>query len=223
MPRPRNDIPLAYLAESFDLDPTTPSGLRWRFRAHMTPHWNAAFAGKPAGTAWGQGYLQICLTFDGRERKLKAHRVVFALSHGHWPEQEIDHKNGVEAGNDIDNLRSATNGQNAHNQKIYCTNTSGFPGVSWDKQKRRWLAGIMAGGRTIRFGRFNSREQAGAAYLAAKAILHPYAPLPRGMTPLYINPRVRLHAVKTIVKTARKHHDTAMQSAAWQYAFLTAC
>ena len=82
MPKPRNDIPVAFLRECLNLDPTVPSGLRWRSRADMPPQWNSRHSGKPAGTAVAKGYWKITLTFDGRVRTLNAHPVVFALAHG---------------------------------------------------------------------------------------------------------------------------------------------
>ena len=134
-----NDIPVAFLAECFTLDAETPSGLRWRERPleHFASSgawatWNARFAGTEAGTPDDKGYLMVRLTVAGRQRSLKAHRIVFALAHGRWPRPgyEIDHENSVEAGNGFDNLREATHGQNQHNQRLHRNNASGFPGVS---------------------------------------------------------------------------------------------
>ena len=206
MPKPRNDIPIAFLRECFDLDPETPSGLRWRFRATMPPQWNSRQAGKPAGTAAGKGYWHIKLTFGGQERHLHAHRVVFALTHRHWPEHEIDHVHGVKAGNGIENLRPATSMQNAHNQKMRCTNTSGYPGVWRHRRSRKWQTRITAGGRRINLGGFNTREKAGAAYLAAKAILHPFATAPRN----------RMWAALTIIRIARNRWNMTLEAAAWE-------
>jgi hypothetical protein len=54
MPKPSDrDIPLAVLRERFDLDPGVVTGLRKRFRAYMSPQWNAKCAGKPAGGSPG--------------------------------------------------------------------------------------------------------------------------------------------------------------------------
>jgi hypothetical protein len=217
MPTPNNDIPLAYLRTNFELDPDIASGVRRRFRADMSPQWNAQWAGKPAGTRDSKGYFRIQLTFAGRNRMLQAHRVIFALAHGRWPAEELDHALGVKAGNGIGNLREATHAQNNHNRTISPRNTSGYPGVSWLKQRRKWQAQITANCRRIHLGSgFNTREEAGAAYLAAKALLHPFAPIPRGSTtPPNLQPVDRLKMAFRIVKTARRYPD--MKLTAWDY------
>jgi hypothetical protein len=215
MPEPKNDIPLALFAECFDVDPGVGSGLRWRFRADMPTEWNTRWAEKPAGTWHIGGYWYVGLTFDGRKRTLKAHRIIYALTHGRWPAPgyEIDHQNGVEAGNGAKNLRPATHAENCQNQTISPRNTSGFPGVYAERGK--WTAQIEVGRQRIRLGAFNTREEAYAAYLAAKALLHPFAPIPRGMT-TNILPRDRWWAAQRILKAARRHRDTTLEVAAWE-------
>jgi hypothetical protein len=138
-------IPITFLAECFDLDPTT-GVLTWRERPreHFATRRALAtwrYAGTVAGGQQSDGYSQISLTLDGRKRCLKAHRVVFALVHGHWPVEQIDHRNGVRSDNRPGNLRVASNTENCHNQRIKRrNNTSGFSGVCWDKQARKWRA-----------------------------------------------------------------------------------
>ena len=139
-----------------------------------------ALPGTLAGAPSGKGYLTVGLTFNGRERRLQTHRGVFALARDRWPEHEIDHEKGTEAGNGIANLREATCGQNHQNLKIAQRNTSGFQGVTWDKSRSKWQAKVNIGDRNIHIGRFATREAASTAYLAAKAIVHPFAPVPRG-------------------------------------------
>ena len=43
----------------------------------------------------GPGYLCVVLTFDGKLRRLRAHRIIFALTYGYWPNNDVDHANGV--------------------------------------------------------------------------------------------------------------------------------
>ena len=180
------DIPIAYLRESFILDPATPSGLRWRKRPreHFLPQawirWNTRYAGATAGRLDGEGYLRVTLTRGGRKHFLYAHRIVFALINDRWPVDRVDHEKGVEAGNRITNLREATTAQNGQNRKLDAHSTSGFAGVgksSW----RGWQARIGVGGRRIWLGHFATREEAVVAYLKAKAELHSFQPTPREM------------------------------------------
>jgi len=222
MAKPRNDIPIAFLAECFALDPATPSGLRWRTRPreHFPSgpqwcRWNTRFAGRPAETPAGKGYLRVHLTFGGRARHLRTHRVVVALTRGDWPSEQVDHIHGVEAGNGLANLREATNGQNQHNRGISPRNTSGFRGVCWHKQQRKWQAQITIDNRIVYLGLFDTCEEASAAYLAAKAIVHPFQPVPRGMGAPALHAVDRMKAARHIVRAGRRLGDSALELTAW--------
>jgi hypothetical protein len=170
-------VPVAFLRECFDLNPASLSGLRWRTRLEQSVQWNARFAGKPAFTALCNGYHYGRLTFAKRVYNLRAHHVVWALATGAWPSDQIDHKNGNRADNRLENLREASSAENSQNQARLARNTSGFPGVNWDKQK--WVAKICVGGQQKYLGRFSDFDDACHAYLSAKAILHPFAPTVR--------------------------------------------
>ena len=91
---------------------------------------------------------------------------------GAWPTAEIDHKNRIKDDNRWANLRSATHAENQHNCGIPRNNTSGFPGVTLNKG--RWQARIKANGHRRHLGLFGTAEDGYAAYLKAKAELHPF-------------------------------------------------
>ena len=98
---------------------------------------------------------------------------------GVWPVKEIDHINGNPSDNRWVNLREGTRGEQLQNQKLGKRNTSGLMGVSPDKLRGKWCACIQVGGRRYHLGRFSASEAAHAAYLEAKARLHPFQPVPR--------------------------------------------
>jgi hypothetical protein len=214
--------PLALLSECFDLAPETASGLRWRTRPpkhfnassrsaeHCCNNWNSRRAGKGAGAQNNHGHFVVELTVGRHKLQLLAHRVVYARAHGHWPLDEVDHKTGVEGGNGINNLRPATHGQNAQNQKPHRDNTSGYPGVSWDKGKGKWGARIRAGGRGIHIGRFNTREEAYSAYCAAKQIVHRLQPAPRGVPMPNLRAIDRMIAARRIRLAASARGDSVL-------------
>jgi hypothetical protein len=78
---------------------------------------------------------------------------------------EVDHINRDATLDDREeNLRIATHTQNGYNQGMRITNASGFKGVSWDKERSKWLAQIRINGKKIYLGRFNSLEAAAQAY-----------------------------------------------------------
>lgn len=113
--------------------------------------WNGRYAGKPAMTIRTKsGHLRG----DINGVKFYAHRVAWAIHYGAWPDDEIDHINGVADDNRIDNLRAADKSVNMRNQRLKKTNKSGAHGVFWSKHINRWKASIYADGRSIHLGCF---------------------------------------------------------------------
>jgi len=84
----------------------------------------------------------------------------------------IDHIDGNPYNNKFANLRLATPRQNQCNQRRRCDNTSGLKGVSWSEERQKWQTGIQVNGKRIGLGRFNTKEEAYAAYCEAARRLH---------------------------------------------------
>ena len=62
-----------------------------------------------------------------------------------------------------DNCRWATpleQGQNRDLPKQYSTNKSGYTGIHWDKERKKWFVQIRRNNKTIALGRFDSLEEA---------------------------------------------------------------
>jgi len=134
----------------------------WRVQAARRVHLGDR-AGRPVG---GHGYRSINI---GGIRYPEHHLAWFYV-HGAWPADFIDHRNLQRDDNRIANLREATASQNRQNTRVQKNNTSGFKGVT--RNGSRWAAEIMVDGARIRLGRFDTPEQASAAYIAAKKRLH---------------------------------------------------
>jgi len=137
----------------------------WRDCADMSNRWRAQFAGKEAFTAVCGGYR----TGSIDDAKFKAHRIAWAIHYGEWPSGQIDHKNGVRADNQIENLRVATQQENMRNRAMNRNNTSGTCGVTWCKRQKKWKVQIKVDGRMIHLGLFDSLDDAAAARAEASA------------------------------------------------------
>lgn len=115
------------------------------------------------------GYREIKLD-KGNLGKIKqfAHRVVWMLHNGDIPlDKMVDHINLDKTDNRIENLRLVDKSGNAQN--------SIWKGYCFDKRSGKYKAEIKLHGRRTWLGLHDTEEQARAAYLEAKAKLHPFA------------------------------------------------
>jgi len=77
----------------------------------------------------------------------------------------VDHINGNPYDNRRLNLRLCTKKDNVHNIRVLSShNTSGFKGVSFDKYTNKWRAQIHVNRKSIKLGRFSTKEEAAIAY-----------------------------------------------------------
>lgn len=88
-------------------------------------------------------------------RTYVAHRVAWAVFHGEWPDQEIDHINHDKTDNRLVNLRVVSTQENAKNRKRPADNKSGMMGIVWDKVREKWRAYIYANKKRSTLGYFN--------------------------------------------------------------------
>lgn len=129
---------------------------------------NSNFAGKPAGYLC-RGYITIKL--DGAN--YRAHRVVYAMFHGVWPENQIDHIDGDRSNNLISNLRDVTQQINIQNQRRpHKNNKTGYLGVKLCDGAKGFAAQITVNGVARELGRFSDPSEAHQVYIKAKRALH---------------------------------------------------
>lgn len=74
--------------------------------------------------------------------------------------ERIDVNGNYEPGNVIWSVRSVQN----HNQRIRSTNTSGYRGIHWRKDSKKWAASISRDGKSHHLGLFDTPEAASEAY-----------------------------------------------------------
>jgi hypothetical protein len=112
-----------------------------------------------AGCLHRTGYKNIQI----KRRQYPAHRLIFLYHNGYLP-KTIDHVDRNKSNNKIENLREVTGSENALNTKKYKTNTSGYKGVSWSKNAKKWAAQIVVNKKRIYLGLHDTAELAYEAY-----------------------------------------------------------
>lgn len=120
---------------------------------------------KPIGTANADGYI----VFRVNSKLYYAHRVAWFLCYGEIPSGVVDHINRVKSDNRLVNLRVVTQSENCQNRTA--------KGITKPKQTKKWAASIMVNRKRKHIGYFDTPEQAHQAYIEAKKIYHPTAPV----------------------------------------------
>lgn len=111
----------------------------------------------------GKPYKRV--RFNGHN--IYVHRIIWAIVTGEQP-KEIDHIDGDSLNNKWANLREVSHTENARNQKMHSTNTSGIMGVTYRKDSGRWRARIKVDGKMISLGTYASKSDAAKARLKAE-------------------------------------------------------
>lgn len=130
--------------------------------------WNARFCGKEALACVDDGYRTGFL----KGRRVRAHRIAWAIYYGEYPENQVDHINRVRSDNRICNLRASSGSENQWNTVTRSSSKSGLKGVRRNGSTGRWMARITVNGDRKYLGNFESAEAAHAAYCAAAQKYH---------------------------------------------------
>ena len=105
------------------------------------------------------GYSAVATCID--RRIIRLHEIIL--------DKYYDHIDMNSFNNRKCNLRLATKQENARNHKLMSNNTSGFTGVSWNKQKCKWEAKVFDYGKSLHLGLFDNKEDAIRARLNGEA------------------------------------------------------
>lgn len=105
------------------------------------------------------GYAARGVYKKGKTRVIFMHRVINQTPFRY----ETDHINENKLDNRRKNLRTVTSQQNKFNIKKRKTNISGYKGVSWNKNTKKWRATITFNYQSIHLGLFDKIEDAAVA------------------------------------------------------------
>ncbi|HDS1649005.1 TPA: HNH endonuclease [Stenotrophomonas maltophilia] len=152
-----SDSELAKIKNALDYDPGTGIFRRRRNTSRL------GRAGAVAGSLNVEGYRYIKIG----SKCYKANRLAWLFVHGAWPTMFVDHINGRKDDDRIANLRLCTNSEN-------CQNRSRAKGAYKTKKGPGYFSVVTVNGTRHYLGRFRTAELARAAYVEAKARLHPF-------------------------------------------------
>lgn len=116
---------------------------------------------------WGvhcNGYVHGCIN----SKSISLHKYLMSPPKG----MEVDHINHNHNDCRRSNMRVCEHKNNAKNQPVQISNTSGYKGVDFHKSVKRWRARIRVNNRRIDLGYFRSPEEAYEAYKKASTIYH---------------------------------------------------
>jgi len=142
-------------------------GVLWR---RKRDGYNRRIADRPAGYR-NRDYLYVQVG----KTSYAAHRIVWFLENGQWPDMHIDHIDGNKLNNHPSNLRLCTPTANMQNCKTV-NSISGHRGVSWSKKSKKWMVRITVNKKRLGLGYFDDAEFAGLVYTEAHARLFPEVP-----------------------------------------------
>lgn len=94
---------------------------------------------------------------DGRWGIIKMHKLITG-----W--DRTDHIDGNGLNNQRSNLRPASSQQNQANSRSVAGSSSLYKGVTWSKDRERWVAQIRVDGKQKHLGRFTDETDAAKAY-----------------------------------------------------------
>lgn len=109
------------------------------------------------------------------KRRYYHHRIIWLFKNKEWPENFIDHINGIPWDNRIENLRNATSYENQQNRKKKVNRKINSMGVYFNKDRNKFVPQIRVNGKGVYLGRYDTEAEAAKVYLEAKLNYHPYS------------------------------------------------
>lgn len=158
------------LLATFLYEPET-GDIRWKIKASRNTAVNSI-----AGTIDANGFR--VLTLNGK--RFLASRAIWLMEYGFLPEFDVVYKDKNRSNLRLSNLIIERHSHAVLRQDIPKHNISGFKGVHWDKQKKKYRAMICINQKDIHLGFFSKPVDASNAYKKAYKKYFPKVDLERG-------------------------------------------
>lgn len=152
--------------ELLDYDPVT-GNLQWTSPMPYDP----AEGGKAGALGKAGSRYQFRRFVQIDYKRYPAHRVCWLHKTGEWPNGYVVPINGDYDDLRWENLQKLTASEAASRGGVRRGNTSGYRGITWAKDRDRWLAYVTHNYKRIHIGYFKTQEDAIAARDAAVADL----------------------------------------------------
>lgn len=111
------------------------------------------------------GYVKVVLRKNNVCKTIKNHQLVAIAFLNHTQNKNtlvVNHINFIRNDNRVENLEIVTNRENTN--KKHLKSTSEYVGVSWYKNRKKWLSKILYNKKKIHLGYFNTEIEAHEAY-----------------------------------------------------------
>ena len=115
------------------------------------------------------GYAKRFIRKNRKTKVIAMHRELLNITDSGI---QVDHRNENSLDNQKINLRSCSSSENMANRGINRRNTSGFKGVSLNKQSGKWEAYITKNRKQYSLGLFKCKYEAAEAYKKAAVEMH---------------------------------------------------
>ena len=112
-----------------------------------------------------KGYYFVCLSKDNIRKQMLVHQLVVIAFLNHIPcgmKLVVNHINFNKQDNKLSNLEIVSNRENSNRKHL--KSTSKYTGVSFEKDRNKWLAQIRIDGKIKKLGRFSNEIDASNAY-----------------------------------------------------------
>jgi hypothetical protein len=97
---------------------------------------------------------------DDKHKTVYLHRLLMGVTN---PKIDVDHKDHVGLNCTYDNMIVVPRTKNLQNSRLRSNSTSGYKGVTWDKERQKWIVFIRFEGHQKYLGRFAPDNIIGAA------------------------------------------------------------